>query len=129
MEQQNTGNNNEDLKRTAKEKYGLRQIFSWIAAIWIFIIHTVIIIMALNMGIVEDVLIDVSKNHPVASFGIPLAGTAALFLALILKIISGQVQFKILQVEFKGAASQFIIWSFSYLVIIFSIYLLWPLKN
>lgn len=128
-EEENIATNNRILKKIVKEKYAFRQVFSWLAAILIVSAHVFIAFRAFNMGIIDKVLVEVAKEHAAAAIGIPLAGTAALFLALILRIISGQIQFKIFQIEFKGAASQFIIWGFSYLVIIFSIYLLWPLVN
>lgn len=107
----------------------LKQIFSWLAAIAIMVVHTYLAISILTIVKEDTNWIEIAKEHTAATLGIPLAGTASLFLVLVLQIISGQVEFKIFNIEFKGATSQAIIWIFSYLGIIFSIYLLWPLTN
>ena len=107
----------------------LKQVFSWAAAIVIMVVHTYLAFKILNVFTNDTNWIEIAKEHTAATLGIPLAGTASLFLVLVLRIVSDQVAFKIFNIEFKGAASQAIIWVFTYLIVIFSIYLLWPLAN
>jgi hypothetical protein len=105
-----------------------KTIFSWTAALAIFLVHAIIAYVILGFVFQDQEWIRIAKDHTVATLGIPLAGSAALFLILILKIISGTIEFEIASIKFKGAASQIVLWVFSFLSIIVAIRLLWTLK-
>ena len=58
--------------------------------------------------------------------GIPLAALLAFCIVAILQATVGTIKFKALGVEFEGASGPVVLWIFSFLAVVWSIYLLWP---
>lgn len=57
--------------------------------------------------------------------GLPMAGLAALFLTLILRISTGPIEFELAGLKFKGAAAPIVFWVIIFLSITTAIALLW----
>lgn len=70
-------------------------------------------------------LIVLANHHASAMIGIPWAGGAAFIVVLVLRTSFGEINFKILGTEFKGASGPIIMWVFCFLVEVFAIKLLW----
>ena len=67
------------------------------------------------------------QKHFAAVIGLPMAAIASLFIVLVLEYVSGQIEFEIQGVKFKGGAGQIVFWIFCFLSIVLSIKLLWDL--
>ncbi|PON11909.1 hypothetical protein C2W62_42365 [Candidatus Entotheonella serta] len=61
-------------------------------------------------------------------FGIPLAVLIAFCIVAILQATAGTISFKIIGLEFEGAAGPVVLWVLCFLNIVFSIRLLWGSK-
>ena len=70
-------------------------------------------------------LVEIAKTHAQAVIGIPWAGGAAFIVVLVLRTSFGEINFKILGTEFKGASGPIIMWVLCFLVEVSSIKLLW----
>jgi hypothetical protein len=68
---------------------------------------------------------DLALKHFPAMVGLPAAALAATFLILTFEAVSGEVEFKALGVEFKGASGPIVLWVVCFLSIAVAIRLLW----
>ncbi len=57
--------------------------------------------------------------------GLPMAGLGALFVTLILRISTGEMEVEIGGLKFKGAAAPIVFWVVCFLSIVLSIQMLW----
>jgi hypothetical protein len=57
--------------------------------------------------------------------GLPMAGLGSLFVTLILRISTGEMEVEIGALKFKGAAAPIVFWVVCFLSIVLSIQLLW----
>jgi hypothetical protein len=71
---------------------------------------------------------DAEIRHMPAVIGLPSAAGAALSLVLLLRAVSGNIEIKILGLEFKGAAAPIIMWILCFLAITLAIKETWDLK-
>lgn len=65
------------------------------------------------------------KDHFAATIGLPFAAVAALCICFLLKFTSGQIEFKALGFEFRGASGPVILWIFCFFAIAGAIKMLW----
>ena len=124
MSEQEIDNDNINKKDSSNEK--LRIIMSWIIVV-ILIGFGVFLLFKLatiheTEGEYWKTLI--REQFPVM-VGLPMAGLGALFLAIILRISTGPLEFEIGGLKFKGGAAQIVFWIICFLSIAFSIGLLW----
>ena len=68
-------------------------------------------------------------NHAGTAFGIPCAAMVSLALVLLLRTVSGNIQFKALGFEFKGASGPIIMWILCFLSLVLAIVKTWPLTS
>jgi ethanolamine transporter EutH len=73
----------------------------------------------------EQWIEELAKEHFAAMIGLPCAALAALLLVTILEINTGKIEFKVIALEFKGAAGPIILWVFCFLAITAAIKALW----
>lgn len=70
-------------------------------------------------------MLPILRDHFAATVGAPTAALAALVVVLILRITAGPIEFKLLGIEFKGAAGPIVLWDFCFLSIVAAVKLLW----
>jgi len=63
----------------------------------------------------EDFWIDLLKQQVAAMLGLPLSAVAALGLVLLLEAASGQIEFEVAGVKFKGASGPIAFWVLCFL--------------
>jgi hypothetical protein len=68
---------------------------------------------------------DLALKHFPAMVGLPAAALAATFLILTFEAVSGDIEFKALGFEFKGASGPIVLWVVCFLSIPVAIRLLW----
>jgi cytosine/uracil/thiamine/allantoin permease len=71
---------------------------------------------------------EVTLQHFPTIIGLPAAALASLGLVILLRTVSGSIEFKAFGFEFKGAAGPIIMWIFCFLAITFGISKTWNLK-
>jgi hypothetical protein len=117
-------------KTTEEEKdlhtQKLRMIMSWV----VIIILTCFGVFAL-MGLTSVHKTEgdywktlIREQFPVL-VGLPMAGLGSLFVTLILRISTGEMEVEIGALKFKGAAAPIVFWVVCFLSIVLSIQLLW----
>ena|SRR5215471_14691072 len=72
---------------------------------------------------------DVMKSHLPSVLGLPCAAIAALVIVLVLRTVSGAIEFKVVGLELKGAAGPIIMWVVCFLAMAWAIGHTWELKN
>ena len=104
----------------------LRMIMSWV----VIIILTCFGVFAL-MGLTSVHKTEgdywktlIREQFPVL-VGLPMAGLGSLFVTLILRISTGEMEVEIGALKFKGAAAPIVFWVVCFLSIVLSIQLLW----
>jgi hypothetical protein len=104
----------------------LRMIMSWV----VIIILTCFGVFAL-MGLTSVHKTEgdywktlIREQFPVL-VGLPMAGLGSLFVTLILRISTGEMEVEIGGLKFKGAAAPIVFWVVCFLSIVLSIQLLW----
>ena len=70
-------------------------------------------------------IMDVLTNHMPVMLSLPVAGATSLIIVLFLGTVSGEIEFKMIGMEFKGASGPIVMWVFCYLAITLSIKLMW----
>lgn len=70
-------------------------------------------------------LVTLAKANAQAMIGIPWAGGAAFVVVLVLRTSFGEINFKVLGTEFKGASGPIVMWVFCFLVEVSAVKLLW----
>jgi len=73
----------------------------------------------------SKVLDSVIKDHFLALTGTPLAAISAIILVAVFKVTSGDIQFKALGFEFRGAAGPAILWVVCFLSCVLGLRVLW----
>lgn len=101
-----------------------RLIITWIVGIAFILFAGASVFFVGYLGIHPD-LWQIYTNHFQVILGLPCAAFAALFIVLVLKESSGNIEFSGLGFVFKGASGQIVLWIFVYLAIAGTIKLLW----
>ena len=65
------------------------------------------------------------QEHPAATIGVAMSAITAFCLVAILEISRGAIEFEALGFKFRGASGPVVLWVFCFLVMIFSVWLLW----
>lgn len=69
----------------------------------------------------------VAIEHLVSVIGLPCAAISSLVLVLVLRTVAGNVEFKVLGFEFKGASGPIIMWILCFLAMTLAITKTWDL--
>ena len=101
--------------------------FAWISASLITSFSIYVFAIIAKRGYDNQIWMPIAQKHFAAVIGLPMAAIASLFIVLVLEYVSGQIEFEIQGVKFKGAAGQIVFWIFCFLSIVLSIKLLWDL--
>ena len=114
------------LETTDRQAHKLRLIMSWI----VIIILTSFGVFAL-MGLTSVHKTEgdywqtlIREQFPVL-VALPMAGLGSLFVTLILRISTGEMEFEIAGLKFKGGAAPIVFWVLCFLSVVVSIKLLW----
>ena len=114
------------LETTDRQAQKLRLIMSWI----VIIILTSFGVFAL-MGLTSVHKTEgdywqtlIREQFPVL-VALPMAGLGSLFVTLILRISTGEMEFEIVGLKFKGGAAPIVFWVLCFLSVVVSIKLLW----
>ncbi len=114
------------LETTDRQAQKLRLIMSWI----VIIILTSFGVFAL-MGLTSVHKTEgdywqtlIREQFPVL-VALPMAGLGSLFVTLILRISTGEMEFEIAGLKFKGGAAPIVFWVLCFLSVVVSIKLLW----
>ncbi|MEM8967805.1 MAG: hypothetical protein AAGE93_15405 [Bacteroidota bacterium] len=117
---------NPPLETTDRQAQKLRLIMSWI----VIIILTSFGVFAL-MGLTSVHKTEgdywqtlIREQFPVL-VALPMAGLGSLFVTLILRISTGEMEFEIAGLKFKGGAAPIVFWVLCFLSVVVSIKLLW----
>jgi hypothetical protein len=68
-----------------------------------------------------------ARVHYATVVGVPCCGLGALFIVLLLRNISGAIQFKAFSLEFKGASGPIIMWILCFWALTFAMMKTWNL--
>jgi hypothetical protein len=83
------------------------------------------IFLATLMWRQEPWLIAFAKEHPGAAILLPLAGIAAYCVVTLLEYQSGNIQFEVAKMKFKGASGTIVFWVFAFLAMAIGIRITW----
>ena len=70
-------------------------------------------------------IIEVYKQHFLATFGLPFAAIAAVFLIILFKHSEGPIKFKAIGLEFEGASGEIIMWVIVFVAEVLCLKLVW----
>ena len=103
----------------------------WVRVIIILLLTVTLLIVPISLlsilyfGNVENLLVKIVNEHVRAFLGVPWAGGAAFVVVLVLRSSYGQIEFKILGVEFTGASGPIAFWVFCFLAEVLAVSVLW----
>lgn len=104
----------------------LKKFSGWTVFLLVIVFTVIFLSACIIYGFKNpDFYLDIAKSHFVAVVGLPLSAIAALCLVQILQITSGDIEFKVLGFEFKGASGQVILWVIVFLAIVLGIRIVW----
>ena len=114
------------LDEVDPQRQNLQLIMSWIVIIilTIFGIYALFKLSSVHETKGEYWKTLISDQFPVL-VALPMAGLGALFVTLILRISTGELEFDIAGLKFKGGAAPIVFWIICFLSIVISIQLLW----
>ena len=114
------------LEEVDPQRRNLQLIMSWIVIIvlTIFGVYALVKLSSVHKTEGEYWKTLISEQFPVL-VGLPMAGLGALFVTLILRISTGELEFEIAGLKFKGGAAPIVFWIVCFLSIVISIQLLW----
>jgi len=104
----------------------LSKVFAWIAAIIGFGFMAIVlweVVVVADRGFFDRLVLE----HVVTTIGLPCVAIASLILVLILRTVSGNIELKILGVEFKGASGPILMWILCFLALTLAISKTWDL--
>jgi hypothetical protein len=76
----------------------------------------------------DSVIVDLGYRHFATIFGLPAAAAASLLIVLVTCAVSGPMSVKFLGLDFRGAASEAIMWVICFLAISFAVQGTWKLE-
>jgi hypothetical protein len=106
----------------------MRKILSWVALIATALFGMAIFLFIISAGSV-GFWDGVALKHLPAVIGLPAAAAAALCIVLLLRTVAGNIELKLLGMEFKGASGPIIMWVLCFLSIALAINKTWNLKD
>jgi len=87
----------------------LRKATGWAAIIVAGLFASAFFVMTL-MGAYHGLWVQVATEHVPSIIGLPCAAAASVVLVLLLRTVAGNIEIKVLGLEFKGAAGPIIMW-------------------
>ena len=93
----------------------------WAGYFFVFLIYQSIVGSTAS----DNWFIRMVQDHPAATIGVAMSAITAFCLVAILEISRGAIEFEALGFKFRGASGPVILWVFCFLVIVFSVWLLW----
>lgn len=84
-----------------------------------------LIVISLKAMSDPDLILKLLRDHPLAIVGLPMSAAVAFCLVVILEVTSGNIEFKALGFEFKGASGPIVLWVLSFLAFIVGLRVLW----
>jgi hypothetical protein len=106
----------------------LRKTVGWAAVVVAGLFAAGFFTMTL-VGAYHGIWIGVALEHVPSIIGLPCAVAASVVLVLLLRTVAGNIEVKLLGLEFKGAAGPIIMWIFCFLAITVAIAKTWDLKS
>jgi hypothetical protein len=104
----------------------LKQISQWAAVLGTCIFTIAALIEISSIAVSErDLIGSLLRDHIRAIVGLPMAAAVAFCLVTILEATSGNIEFKALGFEFKGASGPIVLWVLSFLAIVGALRILW----
>ena len=79
------------------------------------------------LAVTEDYWKKMGLTHFPSLVGLPAAAIASLFIVIVLRTVSGPLEFKFMGFEFKGASGPTAFWILCFLAISLAIKMTWPL--
>lgn len=101
---------------------------------WSLLIATVLAFLwyfsflLINIFLKDGWVIEIMKQHTPITIGLPFSALSSLFLVLLLQYSSGQIEFKVLGFEFKGASGPIVFWIMCFMSFVLAIKILWNLN-
>lgn len=86
-----------------------------------------IYLLVLVLSIYRGDVLNLPYQHAGTIFGVPSAVVVSLAVVLLLRTVAGNIQFKVLGMEFKGASGPIIMWILCFLALILAIVRTWSL--
>lgn len=121
------------MKRHGKRILGNEQtnvakakiFFQWSALFCLTLVALFFAAHIVRAAIFEQRTWEIFSCHPLATFGIPFSALFAFGLVLVFERFSGTFKFKVLGMEFSGAAGPAAFWVLLFLVQVLALKLLW----
>ena len=105
----------------------LRRRSAWIVVSIVVCLVVAVLLFVIDAGyhyFFDEVII----HHFAAVIGLPMAALGSLALVLVLRTIAGNIEVKILGVEFKGAAGPLLMWILCFATMAIAISKVWTLN-
>ena len=103
-----------------------RRLVAWITAAYVALLMGFGIIYTVHNLISTGDYINIVKEHYPVMMGIPVAAAAAIFVVLLMRSVSGNIELGLPGgISFKGAAAPILFWVLCFLAIILAIKMLW----
>ena len=107
---------------TRREELLLIRVMAYVGFVFVTGITFFLFFRAVpNSGVLDSVV----KQHFLAITGVPMAAISAIILVAVFKATSGDVEFKAVGFEFRGASGPTILWVLSFLSCILGLRVLW----
>jgi lysylphosphatidylglycerol synthetase-like protein (DUF2156 family) len=103
----------------------VRLTLIWVFTMFAFTLLASTFGMVLFLGLRHDLWREAVRDNFAALILLPISCGFAMVLVLVLRVTEGQIEFKILGLEFRGASGQLVFWVLVFLVQILAIRLLW----
>jgi hypothetical protein len=76
----------------------------------------------------DSVIVDLGYRHFATIFGLPAAAAASMLIVLVTRAVSGPMSVSFLGLNFRGAASEAIMWVICFLAISYAVQATWKLE-
>ncbi|MEK0338575.1 MAG: hypothetical protein QQN41_14195, partial [Nitrosopumilus sp.] len=116
--------------RVIPEDQSVETFFSKVVK-WILLLGAILFIVIwfgfilISIVTKQNWIMSIITNHMTVMLSLPIAGVTSLIIVLFLGTVSGEIKFKILGMDFKGASGPIVMWVLCYLAIILSLKLMW----
>jgi hypothetical protein len=76
----------------------------------------------------DSIIVDLCYRHFATIFGLPAAAAASLLIVLVTRAVSGPMAVNLLGLNFRGAASEALMWVICFLAISYAVQSTWKLE-